>query len=125
MNSIFKSVCTGETDQPNQLAQSAKRIVYLLPQWDETLEDDQSDGPVVVQEPLQVELSTSLKKRPKVGQRQYFCADCQKKIEKHNQRKMRFCEYTGKLFCTKCHINDVSVIPARVLKNWDFKRFGF
>ncbi|KAI5072442.1 hypothetical protein GOP47_0012548 [Adiantum capillus-veneris] len=34
--------------------------------------------------------------------------------------KPRFCEYTGQLFCSSCHLNDVAVVPAYVLWHWDF-----
>lgn len=35
----------------------------------------------------------------------------------------RFCDYTGQLFCPDCHCNEVAVIPARVLQNWDFSPY--
>ena len=31
----------------------------------------------------------------------------------------RYCEFTGKFFCSKCHSNRKSVIPARVVRLWD------
>ena len=31
------------------------------------------------------------------------------------------CSFTGKYYCSKCHHQDHSVIPARVLFNWDFQ----
>lgn len=34
--------------------------------------------------------------------------------------KPRLCEYTGQLLCTSCHLNETSVLPARVLQHWDF-----
>eukprot|EP00898_Chlorokybus_atmophyticus_P002344 jgi/Chlat1/310/Chrsp1S03182 len=33
----------------------------------------------------------------------------------------RLCEYTAMYFCTRCHSNDTSVLPARVLQSWDFR----
>lgn len=33
----------------------------------------------------------------------------------------RLCDYTGKYYCPTCHWNSTSVIPARVIFNWDFK----
>ena len=33
----------------------------------------------------------------------------------------RLCDYTGKYYCTTCHWNSTSVIPARVVLNWDFE----
>lgn len=32
----------------------------------------------------------------------------------------RFCEYTGKHFCVKCHVNETALIPARILHEWSF-----
>ncbi|XP_018471860.1 uncharacterized protein LOC108843224 isoform X1 [Raphanus sativus] len=37
--------------------------------------------------------------------------------------KPRLCEYTGQLFCSSCHTNDMSVLPARVLHHWDFNPY--
>lgn len=37
--------------------------------------------------------------------------------------KPRLCEYTGQLFCSSCHTNDLAVLPARVLHHWDFNRY--
>ncbi|CAG5098492.1 Oidioi.mRNA.OKI2018_I69.XSR.g15718.t1.cds [Oikopleura dioica] len=31
----------------------------------------------------------------------------------------RHCAFTGKYYCNKCHDNSVSVIPARMIFNWD------
>ena len=33
----------------------------------------------------------------------------------------KLCDYTGLYHCRLCHHGDVSIIPARVLHNWDFK----
>nr|BAF01589.1 predicted protein [Arabidopsis thaliana] len=37
--------------------------------------------------------------------------------------KPRLCEYTGHLFCSSCHTNDMAVLPATVLHHWDFNRY--
>ncbi|CAH8350660.1 unnamed protein product [Eruca vesicaria subsp. sativa] len=37
--------------------------------------------------------------------------------------KPRLCEYTGQLFCSSCHTNDMAVLPARVLHHWDFNHY--
>ncbi|XP_023639172.1 uncharacterized protein LOC17885971 isoform X2 [Capsella rubella] len=37
--------------------------------------------------------------------------------------KPRLCEYTGQLFCSSCHTNDMAVLPATVLHQWDFHRY--
>lgn len=35
----------------------------------------------------------------------------------------RVCDYTGAYYCTSCHDNDVSVVPARIVRNWDFRKY--
>lgn len=35
----------------------------------------------------------------------------------------RLCDYTGQYFCEECHWNDLVVIPARVVHNWDFTTY--
>ncbi|KAI4303847.1 hypothetical protein MLD38_039436 [Melastoma candidum] len=37
--------------------------------------------------------------------------------------KPRVCEYTGQLFCSVCHTNETTVLPARVLHYWDFTEY--
>ena len=36
-------------------------------------------------------------------------------------REPRQCDYNGLYFCDLCHWNDVMIIPARVLHNWDLE----
>ena len=33
----------------------------------------------------------------------------------------RLCDYSGLYYCQRCHWNSVSVIPARVIRNWDME----
>ncbi|KAJ3691630.1 hypothetical protein LUZ61_020794 [Rhynchospora tenuis] len=62
----------------------------------------------------------------------HTCAGCHQPLDSEStflrglaqtvgwSRNFRFCEYTGQLFCTACHVNDTAVIPGRVLHGWDF-----
>lgn len=62
----------------------------------------------------------------------HTCAGCRRPMDSEStflrelaqtvgwSRNFRFCEYTGQLFCTVCHVNDTAVIPGRVLHGWDF-----
>lgn len=61
----------------------------------------------------------------------HSCAGCYKHLDYENgliqgftqafgRGRPRFCEYTGQLFCSSCHLNEVSVLPAYVLWHWDF-----
>jgi hypothetical protein len=35
----------------------------------------------------------------------------------------RYCEYTGRYYCYECHVNEAAIIPARVLREWDFRPY--
>jgi hypothetical protein len=62
---------------------------------------------------------------------QFSCAGCYKYLvlekgmvqgfaQTITRGKPRFCEYTGQLFCSFCHLNEFAVLPAYVLRHWDF-----
>ncbi|KAL7191939.1 hypothetical protein ACSBR2_023921 [Camellia fascicularis] len=64
----------------------------------------------------------------------YICAGCYKHFDDGKTQildfvqtlgwgKPRLCEYTGQLFCSSCHTNETSVLPARVLHHWDFAQY--
>ena len=53
---------------------------------------------------------------------QHFrCACCNRALHQHSI-EVRLCDYTGHYFCPDCHRNDLSLIPARVLHDWDFSQ---
>jgi len=61
-----------------------------------------------------------LKVCPEVGlsSQQFKCADCNAMIVYDTSR---ICDYDGKYYCFRCHWgDDVSPIPARIIRNWDF-----
>ncbi|KAH8303291.1 hypothetical protein KR059_005484, partial [Drosophila kikkawai] len=49
------------------------------------------------------------------------CAGCGMRVAKHLQQHFRYCSYLGKYMCTGCHRNQISAIPARILRSWDFR----
>ncbi|EHB09505.1 Differentially expressed in FDCP 8-like protein [Heterocephalus glaber] len=52
----------------------------------------------------------------------YRCAKCRAPISLRGvPSEARQCDYTGRYYCSHCHWNDLAVIPARVVHNWDFK----
>uniref|UniRef100_A0A1B0FAB8 Phorbol-ester/DAG-type domain-containing protein n=1 Tax=Glossina morsitans morsitans TaxID=37546 RepID=A0A1B0FAB8_GLOMM len=60
---------------------------------------------------------------PEIGlaAQQYKCAECHTQLNfKHFWTEPRLCDYSGLYYCPSCHWNDQSVIPARVVHNWDF-----
>ncbi|RWS11591.1 DUF4206 domain containing protein-like protein [Dinothrombium tinctorium] len=49
---------------------------------------------------------------------EFKCFDCSFDIDINNSLK---CDYNGKYYCQKCHLNNLAIIPARVIHNWDFE----
>ncbi|KAA0725551.1 Pleckstrin -like proteiny domain-containing family M member 1 [Triplophysa tibetana] len=48
----------------------------------------------------------------------YKCAGCPRQIGV-SQGRARLCEFSGHHYCDTCHHGDVSIIPSRVVHNWD------
>ncbi|XP_073702409.1 protein associated with UVRAG as autophagy enhancer [Garra rufa] len=57
-----------------------------------------------------------------IASQHFLCAGCGTKIEPRYMKKLRYCDYLGRYFCDGCHGGLESVIPGRVLNNWDFTR---
>ncbi|XP_051830700.1 differentially expressed in FDCP 8 homolog isoform X2 [Antechinus flavipes] len=52
----------------------------------------------------------------------YRCAECRAPVSLRGvPSEARQCDYTGQYYCSNCHWNDLAVIPARVIHNWDFE----
>ncbi|XP_068812017.1 differentially expressed in FDCP 8 homolog isoform X3 [Struthio camelus] len=52
----------------------------------------------------------------------YRCAECRAPISLRGvPSEARQCDYTGLYYCSSCHWNDLAVIPARAIHNWDFE----
>ncbi|XP_078400599.1 differentially expressed in FDCP 8 homolog isoform X2 [Cetorhinus maximus] len=61
---------------------------------------------------------------PEVGldRQDYRCGECRQLVSLRGvPSEARMCDYTGRYYCSSCHWNDVAVIPARVIHNWDFE----
>ncbi|KAF4109101.1 protein associated with UVRAG as autophagy enhancer isoform X2 [Onychostoma macrolepis] len=58
-----------------------------------------------------------------IASQHFLCAGCGTKIEPRYMKKLRYCDYLGRYFCDGCHGGLESVIPGRVLNNWDFARY--
>lgn len=69
--------------------------------------------------PLDFFLFDDTKKKP-FTKKLAVCPDCEKEID---DNKYRWCTYTGSYFCTSCHTNKTSIIPSRILNDWDFKEY--
>ncbi|XP_043110101.1 pleckstrin homology domain-containing family M member 1 [Puntigrus tetrazona] len=48
----------------------------------------------------------------------YKCASCPRQIGVSLGRA-RLCEFSGQYYCESCHQGDTSIIPSRMLHNWD------
>nr|XP_033798653.1 differentially expressed in FDCP 8 homolog isoform X2 [Geotrypetes seraphini] len=52
----------------------------------------------------------------------YRCTECRAPVSlRAVPSEARQCDYTGQYYCSNCHWNDLAVIPARVIHNWDFE----
>lgn len=78
---------------------------------------------------LQIHKKKSLKQQ--LQAQHYTCAGCYKHLEvalgpfselvqSWGWTGPRFCEYSGQMFCSSCHLNETAIIPAWVLQRWDF-----
>ncbi|KAK6639947.1 hypothetical protein RUM43_008224 [Polyplax serrata] len=52
----------------------------------------------------------------------YTCAGCQMSIGL-TFGEARLCYFTGEHYCCNCHLNEMSVIPSRIIFNWDHKKY--
>lgn len=52
----------------------------------------------------------------------YQCKGCQDLLGS-TISKAKVCGYTGEYYCSNCMYPNVFIIPARVIHNWDFKRY--
>ncbi|KAJ7984949.1 hypothetical protein DPEC_G00360050 [Dallia pectoralis] len=48
----------------------------------------------------------------------FKCAGCQKPVGVSRERA-RLCEFSGRYYCDTCHQGDTTVIPSRMVHNWD------
>ncbi|CAG9530405.1 unnamed protein product [Cercopithifilaria johnstoni] len=61
--------------------------------------------------------------RKLLEQQQYRCGGCGIKVAKVYCRRMRYCDYYGRVFCQRCHQGAKSRIPARIVYQWNFKEY--
>lgn len=55
------------------------------------------------------------------GPRAGACADACAAAAGGVPSEARQCDYTGLYYCSSCHWNDLAVVPARAIHNWDFE----
>ncbi|XP_020952685.1 differentially expressed in FDCP 8 homolog isoform X6 [Sus scrofa] len=70
----------------------------------------------------QAEYELSICPEAGLDSQDYRCAECRAPISLRGvPSEARQCDYTGQYYCSHCHWNDLAVIPARVVHNWDFE----
>ena len=74
------------------------------------------------------EVKRFLKQLPKIHQesglneQDYKCYSCRRPIGLVFGNS-KLCHFDGHHYCSECHLGEKSVIPARILCNWDFNKF--
>jgi len=53
----------------------------------------------------------------------YKCGGCSKDLSSMFSTS-RYCYYTCKYFCRKCHHKEEYYIPARIIHDWDFRKYA-
>ena len=58
-----------------------------------------------------------------LGAQEYKCSDCSAQIGFNQEMfaEARLCDYSGQYMCPDCHKREMTVVPARVIHNWDFR----
>jgi len=57
-----------------------------------------------------------------LDEQDYKCIACARPIGMI-YGKSRLCHFDGHQYCLDCHSNDESIIPARVIHNWNFRKY--
>jgi run domain Beclin-1 interacting cysteine-rich containing protein len=58
-----------------------------------------------------------------MAKQNYRCAGCGMRVEPEHSHNFRYCHYLGRYFCTACHSNKTFVVPSRIFKKWDFRKY--
>eukprot|EP01133_Synstelium_polycarpum_P004286 gene4286-5005_t len=72
--------------------------------------------------PLRRRLYFNIHTRGTLADQDFTCYGCQKDIS-GLFTSSRYCEYSGRYYCSGCHNKSYSYIPGRILTNWDFKQY--
>ncbi|XP_032827682.2 run domain Beclin-1-interacting and cysteine-rich domain-containing protein isoform X1 [Petromyzon marinus] len=69
------------------------------------------------------DIHPSTKKKVILAKQNSRCAGCGTKVDPSYIKRLRYCEYLGKLFCQCCQSGSVAVVPGRLLRRWDASRY--
>ncbi|KAK8657051.1 hypothetical protein V6N13_035314 [Hibiscus sabdariffa] len=97
-------------------------------------QDTKKNSPLGKTISLIVEIRAPKSMKQMLETQHFTCAGCHKHfdegmtllqdlVQSIGWGKPRLCEYSGQLFCSSCHTNEMAVLPARVLHHWDFTRY--
>eukprot|EP00118_Oscarella_pearsei_P008456 m.43592 g.43592 ORF g.43592 m.43592 type:complete len:293 (+) comp33461_c0_seq1:779-1657(+) len=65
----------------------------------------------------------TLKRKNVMMKQNSRCAGCGLRVEPQHVKYFRYCEYTGKYFCSNCHVRKLHILPGKILHKWDFKQY--
>ncbi|KAB7494917.1 Run domain Beclin-1-interacting and cysteine-rich domain-containing protein [Armadillidium nasatum] len=68
-------------------------------------------------------LHKNTKRKIRLSEQKWRCAGCGLSVSEKLSSYFRLCNYLGRYFCTSCHTNKKAILPAKVLHNWDFKKY--
>lgn len=57
-----------------------------------------------------------------LNEQRFKCQQCKETIGIGDYPEAKLCDISGYYFCGTCHVDDLSLSPARVLRNWDFHK---
>ncbi|CAF0946724.1 unnamed protein product [Didymodactylos carnosus] len=54
------------------------------------------------------------------SEQNFLCSCCKKKMSPSNARR---CYYYGDIYCKSCHLGNTTVIPAKIINNFDIRKY--
>eukprot|EP00002_Diphylleia_rotans_P035445 TRINITY_DN7732_c0_g1_i3.p1 TRINITY_DN7732_c0_g1~~TRINITY_DN7732_c0_g1_i3.p1 ORF type:complete len:1099 (-),score=227.76 TRINITY_DN7732_c0_g1_i3:95-3391(-) len=105
-------------------------------QDDESAVSKQEQRPFQRKERLRPNVSLVNVKKHTVAMQDNLCAGCSVELKPtsslaaipasliYQWMTARYCDYTGKYYCSDCHWNEKSIIPYRLIFNWDSAQYG-
>ncbi len=57
-----------------------------------------------------------------VLEQNFICRGCGVSVSEKYAKTFRRCAYFGAFFCTGCHKNEKSIIPANIVERWSFRQ---
>lgn len=123
MKDIHKELKLTDTDTEIIKVETATPEDPTLQALDFEVVPNSTTGSFTVQELQRMILQLgSLSREQGLDHQNYQCKECQDLLGS-TISKAKVCGYTAEYYCTNCMDPNVFIIPARVIHNWDFKRY--